>query len=82
MASIKGFQLKNVKQTLGREGYGCIATMYLHGKKIGTYEDYGDGAMEDVNYVSKEAEEAMTRVIIEYAKEHPCQFIEDFQHGF
>ena len=77
MASIKGFQLKNVKQTLGREGYGCIATMYLHGKKIGTYEDYGDGAMEDVNYVSKEAEEAMTRVIIEYAKEHPCQFIVD-----
>ena len=35
MASIKGFQLKNVKRTLGIEGYGCIASMYLNGKKIG-----------------------------------------------
>ena len=43
MASIKGFQMKNVKNTIGHEGYGCIATMYLNGKKIGTYADYGDG---------------------------------------
>ena len=35
MASIKGFQMKNVKNILGREGYGCSATMYLNGKKIG-----------------------------------------------
>lgn len=80
MASIKGFQLKNVKQTLGREGYGCIASMYLNGKKIGTYEDYGDGAMEDVTYVSKDAEAEMMKVIIEYAKEHPNQFIIDLYH--
>ena len=80
MASIKGFQLKNVKQPLGREGYGCIATMYLNGKKIGTYADYGDGACEDITYVSKEAEEAMMKVIIEYAKEHPNKFIIDLYH--
>ena len=77
MASIKGFQLKNVKTPLGREGYGCIATMYLHGKKIGTYEDYGDGACEDVTYVSKDAEAEMMKVIIEYAKDHPNQYIID-----
>lgn len=71
MASIKGFQMKNVKNTLGREGYGCTATMYLNGKKIGTYADYGDGALEDVEYVSKETEADMMRVIIAYAKEHP-----------
>ena len=75
MASIKGFQLKNVKQPLGREGYGCIASMYLHGKKIGTYEDYGDGACEDVTYVSKAAEEEMIQVIIEYAKEYDNPFM-------
>jgi hypothetical protein len=75
MASIKGFQLKNVKQPLGREGYGCIATMYLHGKKIGTYADYGDGACEDVTYVSKEAEMAMMKVIIEYAKGYSNPFM-------
>ena len=77
MASIKGFQLKNVKQPIGREGYGCIATMYLNGKKIGTYEDYGDGACEDVKYVSREAEAEMMKVIIEHAKTYPNQFIID-----
>jgi hypothetical protein len=80
MASIKGFQLKNVKQTLGHEGYGCIASMYLNGKKIGTYADYGDGAMEDVTYVSKEAEAEMMKVIIEYAKEHPNKYIIDLYY--
>lgn len=80
MASIKGFQLKNVKQTLGIEGYGCIASMYLHGKKIGTYADYGDGGCEDVDYVSKEAEAEMMKVIIEYAKEHPNKYIVDLYH--
>ena len=75
MASIKGFQLKNVKQTLGREGYGCIASMYLNGKKIGTYEDYGDGACEDVTYVSPEAEKEMMKTIIEFAKEYDNDFV-------
>ena len=75
MASIKGFQLKNVKHPLGREGYGCIATMYLHGKKIGTYEDYGDGACEDVKYVSRDAEAEMMKVIIEYAKGYENTFM-------
>ena len=77
MASIKGFQMKNVKRILGREGYGCTATMYLQGKKIGTYVDYGDGALEDVVYVSKEAEMEMMKVIIAYAKEHPNKLIID-----
>lgn len=77
MASIKGFQLKNVKQPIGMEGYGCIATMYLNGKKIGTYEDYGNGALGDARYVSKDAEAEMMKVIIEYAKEHPNKFIID-----
>ena len=80
MASIKGFQLKNVKRTLGREGYGCMATMYLNGKKIGTYEDYGDGACEDVTYVSKEAEEAMMKVIIDFAKGYDNEFIVNLYH--
>ena len=74
MASIKGFQLKNIKNILGREGYGCTATMYLNGKKIGTYADYGDGACEEVNYVSNEAEMEMMKVIIEYAKTYNNEF--------
>ena len=80
MASVKGFQLKNVKQTLGVEGYGCIATMYLNGKKIGTYEDYGDGGCEDVTYVSPKAEEEMMKVIIDFAKEYDNEFIVNLYH--
>lgn len=80
MASIKGFQLKNVKNTLGREGYGCLATMYLNGKKIGTYADYGDGACEDVTYVSKEAEEAMMKVVIDFAKGYDNEFVINLYH--
>lgn len=75
MASIKGFQLKSVKQTLGREGYGCIATMYLNGKKIGAYADYGDGGCEDVEYLSSAAEEAMMKVVIDYAKTYKNDFV-------
>lgn len=75
MASIKGFQMKNIKKTQGIEGCGCTATMYLNGKKIGTFADYGDGGPEDVKYVSKEAEMNMMKVIIEYAKENPDEAI-------
>lgn len=80
MTSIKGFQLKNVKQTMGREGYGCVASMYLNGKKIGTYADYGDGGSEDVTYISKVAEAEMMKVIIEYAKARPNKFMVDLYH--
>lgn len=80
MASIKGFQLKNVKQPIGMEGYGCIASMYLNGKKIGTYTDYGDGGCEDVTYTSKTSEEEMIKVIIEYAKIIPNKFMIDLYH--
>lgn len=75
MASIKGFQLKNVKRAQAREGYSCFATMYLNGKKIGTYTDFGDGGCEEVEYISKEAEQEMMKVIIDYAKEHPNDFV-------
>lgn len=69
--------MKNIKNTMGREGYGCLATLYLDGEKIGTYADYGDGGEEEVSYVSKEAEEKMTKFIIEYAKARPNELIED-----
>lgn len=77
MATIKGFQLKNVKHPIGREGYGLLATMYLNGKKIGTYEDYGDGALGDTNYVSKDARADMMKVVIAHAKENHNEYIEN-----
>ena len=75
MANIYGFQMKNIKSTLGREGYGCFANLYLNGKKIGTYTDYGDGAMGDATYKSPEAEKEMTEFIVAYAKKNPDKYI-------
>lgn len=75
MASIKNFELKNIKRTLGREGYGATATMYLNGKKIGAYADYGDGAGGECDYISKKAKEEMMKLVIEYAKTHPNEYI-------
>lgn len=75
MASIMGFQMKNIKGTRGIEGPGCTASLYLNGKRIGTYANYGDGAMGNASYLSKEAEEAMTKVILAYGEKHPNEFI-------
>ena len=77
MAKIKGFQMKNVKNILGREGYGCSCSLYLDGIRIGTYVDYGDGGEEIVEYTSVQNEEKMMKFIIEYAKDHPHKFIVD-----
>lgn len=75
MAKIMNFQMKNIKRLTGREGYGCTASLYLDGKRIGTYADYADGGPEDVEYISKEAEEAMMKTIIAYAKKVPNKFV-------
>ena len=75
MAKIMNFQMKNIKTLTGRKGYGCTASLYLDGKRIGTYADYADGGPEDVEYISKEAEEAMMKTIIAYAKKVPNKFV-------
>lgn len=43
MAGIMGINLKAIKRTVGREGDGFLANVYLNNKKIGTVADYGDG---------------------------------------
>lgn len=75
MASINGFQLKNVNRITGREGIGCSGTMYLNGKKIGTYCNYADGREPDVIYISREAELEMVKLVLDYAKTHPNEYI-------
>ena len=77
MAKIKNFQMKNIKNILGREGYGCSASLYLDGKRIGAYVDYGDGGEESIDYISPKMEEKMMKFIINYAKEHPDKFMID-----
>lgn len=75
MASIKGVSLKKMKRTIGREGYGLLADVYVNNKKIGEYEDFGDGAMGDIHYTSTEAEEQFMHIVFAYSKEHPSDCI-------
>lgn len=77
MASICDFALKNIKEFVGEEGYGLTASMYLHGKRIGSYADHADGSPEIVSYISDEAEKEMMKLIVSYAKDHPNSYIVD-----
>lgn len=77
MASLKDFALKNIKEFVGKDGYGLTASIYLHGKRIGFYTDHADGSPEIVSYVSDEAEKEMRKLIVSYAKDHPDSYIVD-----
>lgn len=71
MAKIKNVELKSVKATLGREGYGFTANVYVMGKKVGSVADYGDGSIcLDIN-IPREKMEEVKKIAIEYYKEHP-----------
>ena len=72
--------MKNLKYFPGSEygpKGGSSAMLYLDGKKIGDYIDYGDGGDAQVTYVSKEAEEKMWRFIVDFAKSHKNPFCEN-----
>lgn len=76
MASIKGFTLKSIKTFMGRDGYGCQGNIYYKGKKVGWYNDAGDGGMADIDFDGtfeqrKAMEQVLTDTMYEYYKEHP-----------
>lgn len=75
MAKLGRFQLKNIKQYPAMEGYSLFASIYLDGKRIGKYTDYGNGGLGETDYISKDAEIAMTEYIVERAEKHPNDFI-------
>ncbi len=50
MASILGFQIKNIVKFQGREGQGCQGDIYYNGKKVGWYNDMADGGMADIEF--------------------------------
>lgn len=75
MAKLGRFQLKNINQYPAMEGYSLFASIYLDGKRIGKYTDYGNGGLGETDYISKNAEIAMTEYIVERAEKHPNDFI-------
>lgn len=70
-------QLKAVKKTCGMEGHGFMANIYVNNKKIGTYADYGDGAMGICSFDNEEAEKQLRSLIVDYAEKYPNEYIVD-----
>lgn len=71
MANIYGMQLKNRVHFEGREGCGLTASIYLDGKKIGSYRDMGDGGVTDTEFVSAEARKEFMMRLYQYAQHCP-----------
>lgn len=55
-SSLRGYEAKNIKNTVGMEGNGFTATLYRNGVKVGEAADYADGAMIHLRFLSKAAE--------------------------
>ena len=70
MAKLGGFELKSIKhfQSMewGEDG-GTSANVYLNGKKVGEYINYGDGGEGRIDYVSKDAEKQTELFLLDYA---------------
>ena len=82
MASIKGYELKNVKTFQGLEWTGVQGSIYYKGKKVGWYNDSGNGGMADIelrlpgetgNDRQKERENQLESAVKKYYAEHPLQ---------
>lgn len=76
MASIFGFQIKNIVNFQGREGQGCQGDIYYKGKKVGWYNEAGDGGMADIDFGqngrnNKEARDALDKAVNEYFARFP-----------
>lgn len=50
MARIFGFSIKGMKYFQGRDWEGCQGSIYYKGKKVGFYNDLGDGAPASVDF--------------------------------
>lgn len=50
MASIFGFTVKNIKTFRGREWDGCQGDIYYNGKKVGWYNNDGNGGCADIDF--------------------------------
>ena len=50
MASIYGFTIKNIKTFRGREWDGRQGDIYYNGKKVGWYNNDGNGGCADIDF--------------------------------
>ena len=71
MASIFGFEIKNLKTFVGRDGVGAQGNVYYNGKKVGWYNDSADGGMADINFDGdKEQYSKMMKLLTEATRKY------------
>ena len=71
MAKIYGVELKNIRKTVGMEGEGFTANIYLDGKKIGQCADYGDGGEINIYYDDRTVAPLLESRIRTYFDKYP-----------
>lgn len=71
MANIKGWTLKNVKKWEGREGEGRQGNLYFAGKKVGWYNDDGNGGETDIDLDTPQRYVTLKNAAKAYFEEHP-----------
>lgn len=74
MASIFGFELKNVQKTHGREYEGDLATIYYKGKRVGYYTDYGNGALPFIDFTISGKASELNSLLSEAVKKYFHRF--------
>jgi hypothetical protein len=66
------YSVKNVKNFMGREGYGFNCTLYRNGKKVGTcIDDASGGGMYPVDWDRKVDRKEEQRLLNEHIKSLP-----------
>lgn len=76
MASIFGFEIRNIVNFQGREGYGCQGDIYHNGKKVGWYNDMADGGIADIDFWqngkrNQSAQDAFDKAVKDYFEKFP-----------
>jgi hypothetical protein len=76
MASILGFTLKGIRTFRGRDWDGVQGSIYYKGKKVGWYNDSGDGGAADIDFEGtieerRKMDELLKAAAVEYYKRYP-----------
>lgn len=78
MASIFGFTIKNIKTFRGREWDGCQGDIYYNGKKVGWYNNDGNGGCADIEFfgtfeMRQWHENKLSQATQEYFRRYPLE---------
>lgn len=74
MAEIYGITLKGCKEFQGMESDGVQGNIYVDGKKVGWYNDRGDGGEVEIDYDGKGIKQEVAARIKRFFERHPHEY--------